>query len=171
MVVLIVCLVFGTSAPALAGFGLYNFGGRIGKDVVQGDDTRTLYVMNADIATVFSPRVLWELSAERGSGDDLAGNEVIVTGGSTLFKYYWVNQNKTAYAFTGGGIGLNRYRRFEAGAFRTQWNSSLHWVLLGMEKHLTRVKGVFEVKWLLGNIEGASALRVDFGLSYKIRMP
>ena len=164
-------IMLAVAPPADARIGLFNAGPRVGKDVVQGDDTRTFYTIHADIATLFSPRVLWELSAETGSGRDLAGRDVEVVGGSSIVKYYWVNKRKTAYAFTGGGLGLNRYRRFEAGAFRNQWNSSIHFVLLGMERHLPRVKGVFEVKWLLGNIEGASALRVDFGISYKIKKP
>lgn len=159
------------SSSAEAKLGLHSFGPRVGKDVVQGDDTRTFYILNADIGTLFSPRVLWEVAAETGSGRDLGGRDVDVVGGSTIFKYYWVNKRKTAYAFTGGGMGLNRYKRFEAGRFRTQWNSSIHFVLLGMEKHLTHLKGIFEVRWLLGNIEGATALRVNVGISYKLKTP
>ena len=157
--------------PADAGIGLYNFGPRVGKDVVQGDDTRTFYMFQADISTLFSPRVLWEIAAETGSGRDLGGRDVEVVGGSTIFKYYWVNKRKTAYAFTGGGIGVNRFKRFEAGSFRTQYDTSVHWVLLGMEKHLKKAKGVLEVRWLLGSVEGASALRVSLGISYKIKTP
>ena len=171
---LLAAIVLGLTAlasSAHAGLGLYNIGPRVGKDVVQGDDTRTFYILYTDIGTLFSPRVLWEVSAETGSGRDLGGRDVDVVGGSTIFKYYWANKNKTAYAFTGGGLGLNRYRRFEAAQFRTQWNTSLHFVLLGMERHVKNVKGIFEVRWLLGNIEGASALRVNVGLSYMIKSP
>ncbi|HAA74668.1 TPA: hypothetical protein DCE37_06060 [Candidatus Latescibacteria bacterium] len=170
MMVVLFGLALVISAPTHAGIGLYNIGPRVGKDVVQGDDTRTLWLVKADIATLFSPKVLLEVSGETGSGRDLGGRDVDVVGGSTIFKYYWVNRRKTAYAFTGGGLGVNRYRRFEAGAFRDQLDTSIHFVLLGMERHLEKLKGVFEVRWLLGNIEGATSLRVTLGISYKLRL-
>ncbi len=160
-------------APADAGLGLYSFGPRVGKDVVQGDDTRTLYTFHADVATLFSPRVLWEVSGETGSGRDLGGRDVDVVGGSSIIKYTWVNKKKTAYAYTGGGLGVNRYRRFEAGAFRNQFDTSIHFIMLGMERHVLgdSAKGVFEVRWLFGNIEGATALRVSLGASYLFKAP
>ena len=49
-----------------------------------------------------------EFAAEIGSGRDLAVKEVEVEGGSTIVKYYWDNKKKTAYAFSGGGLGVNR---------------------------------------------------------------
>lgn len=161
------------AAPADAGIGLHTLGPRVGKDVVQGDDTRTFFIFQADIGTLFSPRVLWEVAAEAGSGRDLGGRDVDVVGGSSVFKYYWVNKRKTAYAYTGGGLGVNRYKRFEAGRFRTQLDTSIHFILLGMERHVwaKTTKGVLEVRWLLGNIEGATSLRVSVGISYMFKAP
>ena len=166
-------LLLALSSPTDAGFALYSLGPRVGKDVVNGDDTRTFFMFQADVATLFSPRVLLEIAGETGSGRDLSGRDVDVAGGSAVFKYYWVNKKKNAYAFTGGGLGVNRYRRFEAGAFRTQLDTSVHFILLGMERHVwaKTTKGVFEVRWLLGNVEGASALRVSLGVSYLFKLP
>ncbi len=164
-------LIFAITSPVDAGIGIHSFGLRAGKDVVQGDDTRTFYMFQADIATLFSPRVLLEIAGETGSGRDLGGNIVEVDGGSVIFKYYWVNRKKNAYAFSGGGLGVNRYRRFEAGAFRNQLDTSIHVILLGMERHVWKktAKGVFEIRWLVGNIEGASALRVTVGIGYIVK--
>jgi hypothetical protein len=157
--------------PAQSQLGLYSFGPRVGKDVVSGDDTRTFWMFQADVAKLWSPRVLLEFAAEIGSGRDLAGKEVEVEGGSTIVKYYWVNKKKTAYAFSGGGLGVNRYRRFLAGAFRTETDISIHIVVLGMERHVfqKRAKGVLDIRWLIGSVEGASALRVGLGVSYLLR--
>ena len=166
-------LLLALSPPAEAGIGLYALGPRVGKDVVSGDDTRTFFMFQADVATLFSPRVMLEIAGESGSGRDLSGRDVDVAGGSTVVKYYWVNRKKNAYAFTGGGLGVNRYRRYEAGAFRTQFDTSVHLILLGMERHVwdKTTKGVFEVRWLLGTVEGASALRVSLGASYLLKWP
>ncbi|MBE84243.1 MAG: hypothetical protein CME21_16900 [Gemmatimonadetes bacterium] len=170
--ILFVCL-FCVSTPVHGGIGLHAFGPRVGKDVVQGDDTRTLFSFHADVGTLFSPRVLWEISGETGSGRALGGRDVNVVGGSTIFKYYWVNKRKTAYAYTGGGLGVNRYKRFLAGSFRTQLDTSIHFILLGMERHVfqKKAKGIFEVRWLLGTVEGATALRVTLGVGYLFRSP
>jgi hypothetical protein len=157
--------------PAQSQLGLYSFGPRVGKDVVSGDDTRTFWMFQADVAKLWSPRVLLEIAAEIGSGRDLAGKQVEVEGGSTIVKYYWVNKKKTAYAFSGGGLGVNRYRRFLAGAFRTETDISIHIVVLGMERHVfqKRAKGVLDIRWLIGSVEGASALRVGLGVNYLLR--
>jgi hypothetical protein len=145
----------------------------VGKDVVSGDDTRTFFMFQADVAQLWSPRILLEVAGETGSGVDLAGQDVEVAGGSTIFKYYWVNKTKNAYAFTGGGFGVNRFRRFLSGGFRTETDTSIHFVLLGMERHVfqKRAKGVLDIRWLIGNIEGASALRVGLGVSYLLKSP
>ena len=157
--------------PAQGQLGLYSFGAQVGKDVVSGDDTRTFWMVQADVARLWSPRVLIEIAGETGSGRDLAGQQVEVAGGSSIVKYYWVNKKKTAYAFSGGGLGVNRYRRFLAGAFRTETDTSIHLVLLGMERHVfqKRAKGVLDIRWLLGTVEGASALRVGVGVSYLLQ--
>jgi hypothetical protein len=169
----VLALVLVTHSAVGAQLGLYNFGPRVGKDVVSGDDTRTFYMFQADIAQLWSPRILLEVGAETGSGRDLQGEDVEVTGGSTIFKYYWVNKKKTAYAFTGVGIGICRYRRLFGGEFRTETDTSIHFVLLGMERHVfqKRAKGVLDIRGLIGNIEGASALRVGLGVSYLLKSP
>ena len=101
-------LLLALSSPTDAGIALYSLGPRVGKDVVNGDDTRTFFMFQADVATLFSPRVLLEIAGETGSGRDLGGRDVDVAGGSVVFKYYWVNKKKNAYAFTGAGLGVNR---------------------------------------------------------------
>jgi hypothetical protein len=156
-----------------AQLGLQNFGPRVGKDVVSGDDTRTFWMFQADIAQLWSPRILLEVAAETGSGRDLQGENVEVAGVSTIFKYYWVNKKKNAYAFSGGGFGVNRYRRFFGGEFRTETDTSIHFVLVGMERHVfqKKAKGVLDIRWLIGNVEGASALRVGLGVSYLLKSP
>ena len=166
-------LILITHLDVDAQLGLYNFGPRFGKDVVSGDDTRTFYMLQADVAQLWSPRILLEVAAETGSGRDLQGEDVDVSGGSIIFKYHWANRKKTAYAFSGGGIGVSRYRRKLGGEFRTEIDTSFHFVLIGMERHVfqKRAKGVLDIRWLIGTIEGASALRVGLGVSYLLKSP
>ena len=162
-----VCLITG---GAHAGFGLYNFAAKVGLDVVQANDTRHFYAFQADVATVFSKNLRLEIGAEAGSGSDLDGTEIQVRGGGVFFKYLWPHKSGNAFAYMGGGLGVNRVRRERLiiNEFQNEYQSGLHIILVGMEKHLLRrkMKILFEIRWVIGEQEDASALRTAVGLGF-----
>ena len=98
-----VLIVFASGAQA--GFGLYNLATKVGLDVVQANDTRHFFVLQADIATVFTPNLRLEIGAEAGRGDDLDGTEIRARGGGAFLKYLWPHKSGTAFAYMGGGLG------------------------------------------------------------------
>jgi len=158
-----------------AGINLYNVAGKIGLDVVQGNDTRHFYLIQTDVATLFSPRVRLELSGEIGYGADLDGSNIQALGANGMIRYLWANKRGTAFAFTGGGVGVTRLRReplfSENYAYDT--DLTLQFVLIGMEKHVfnRRVKGILEVRLVLGDQEDASALRTAVGVGFILKRP
>jgi hypothetical protein len=169
---LMVCLITGS---AHAGLGLYNLAAKVGLDVVQANDTRHFYVFQADIATVFTKNLRLEVAAEVGSGSDLDGTEIQVRGGGAFLKYLWPHKTGTAFAYMGGGIGVNRVRRERLiiNEFQNEYQSTLHVILVGMEKHLLRgkMKILFEIRWIIGEEEDASALRTAVGVGFNFGSP
>ena len=170
--VLVLCFV-GGSQPAGAGFGIYGLGGKVGLDVVQANDTRQFYVFQAQIATVFTPRLHLDLVAEVGSGTDLDTTEIKVVGGGTYLKYMWPSKTRRAFAYMGGGIAVTRIRRIVIGRPEHATQGVLHLILLGMEKHAFRgrMKGILEVRWIIGDEEDASSLRTAVGIGVNLRKP
>jgi len=167
-------LVFLTT-PARAGIGLYNVGAKFGLDVVQANDTRRTLVVQADIASLFGPKVRLELAGEVGHGTDLDGTGIRVLGWGAMARYLWANEKQNAFAYTGLGVGVSRFRResLYSTAYLYQNDLMLHFVLVGMEKHVfhRRVKGIAELRWVLGDMEDASALRAAVGLGFILRKP
>ena len=173
---LIVCAglgVFGSLiGKADAGFGIHSLGPKVGLDVVQSNDTRHFFALSADVATVFSKRMRLELMAETGSGTDLDGTDIKVVAGGAFLRYMWPNEARTAFAYMGGGLGVNRLRRKRLilDTFEYDMQLTLQFILVGMEKHLMkgRLKTLFEVRWILGDEEDATSLRaaVGFGVNF-----
>ncbi len=163
------------SSSAQAGFGLYNLATKVGLDVVQANDTRHFFALQADIATVFTPNLRLEIGAETGSGSDLDGTEIQARGGGAFLKYLWPHKSGTAYAYMGGGLGVNRVRRERLiiNEFQNEYQTSLHFILIGMEKHLLRrkVEILFEFRWVIGEEEDASALRTAVGIGFNLGNP
>lgn len=161
--ILFVCL-----SDAQAGFGLYNVATKAGLDVVQSNDARRFYVLQADVATIFSPRFRMEVGAEFGHGHAIDETSIRVMGGGAYFKYLWPHDAGAGYAYMGGGLGLNRLRRESVltGEFLHDMQLSLHLILIGLEKHVKkgRLKGLFEVRWVIGEEEDATALRTAVGI-------
>ncbi|MFT5365089.1 MAG: hypothetical protein ACI8V2_000026 [Candidatus Latescibacterota bacterium] len=151
-----------------AGFGIYSLSSMAGLDVVQANDTRHFFALKSDVATVFSKRMLLELLGEMGNGTDLDGTPIQVRGGGAFLRYLWPNDSQTAFAYMGGGLGLNRLRRTRLilDTFEYDMQLTLHFILVGMEKHLMkgRFKALCEVRWVLGDEEDASALRASVGI-------
>jgi hypothetical protein len=169
----LVLIIFASSAQA--GFKLYNLATKVGLDVVQANDTRHFFVLQADIATVFSPNIRLEIGAETGSGSDLDGTEIQARGGGAYLKYLWPHKSGTAYAYMGGGLGVNRVRRERLiiNEFQNEYQAALHFILVGMEKQLLnrRMEILFEVRWVIGEEEDASALRTAVGIGFNIGKP
>ena len=142
----------------------------MGLDVVQANDTRHFYVFQADVATVFSKNLRLEVGAELGSGTDLDGTDIRVRGGGAFLKYLWPHKSGSAFAYMGGGLGVNRVRRERLiiNEFQNEFQSALHFILVGMEKHLLRrkMKILFEIRWVIGEEEDASALRTAVGVGF-----
>lgn len=166
----LVVLLLGSDAQA--GFKLYNLTSKVGLDVVQANDTRRFYVLQADVLSLFSPRFRLELGGEMGSGADLDDTEIKVVGGGAFFKYLWPNEAHNAYAYMGAGLGLNRVRRERliTNAIEHQMQLNLHFILIGMEKNFLkgRAKALFEVRWVIGEEEDATALRTAVGIGVNI---
>lgn len=166
---------WGAITPSEAGFGIYNLSTKVGLDVVQANDTRRFFVLQSDVATVFTKRLRLEIAGEMGSGTDLDGTEIDVVGGGSFLRYMWPNESQTAYAFMGGGFGLNRVRRYHIGfkEFQNDMQFTLHIILVGMEKHLMkgRLKALFEVRWVIGDEEDATALRTAVGIGVNFGKP
>ena len=169
-VVLFGMLLGGSRADA--GFGVYNLASKVGLDVVQSNDTRRFLIVQADVATLFTPRLLLEVGAEFGSGRDLDDTQIRVRGGGAFIKYLWPHPSNQAFAYMGGGLGLNRIQRERliTDTLEHQNQFALHFILVGMEKHLHRgrLKILFEVRWVIGEEEDATALRsaVGFGVNF-----
>jgi len=165
--------VLAMSFPAFAGFGIYSVGGKVGLDVVQSNDTRQLFTLQADVASVFTPRLHLELAGESGNGADLDGTNIQVRGGNLILKYIWPNARRTAFAYLGFGFGVTRIRRFLISSLVNTYQSTLHLVLLGMEKHTMqgRLKGFVEMRFIFSDIEDASSIRVAFGLGFNVKKP
>ena len=163
---------FFALGSAEAGFGIYSLSTKAGLDVVQSNDTRHFFVLQSDIATVFSKRMRLEVSAEMGSGMDLDETTINVIGGGAFLRYLWPNESHTAFAYMGGGLGINRVRReiviVNTIEHEMHWN--VQFILVGMEKHVMkgRLKALCEVRWVLGDEEDATALRaaVGFGVNF-----
>ncbi len=168
-----VLIVFASGAQA--GFGLYNLATKVGLDVVQANDTRHFFVLQADIATVFTPNLRLEIGAEAGRGADLDGTEIRARGGGAFLKYLWPHKSGTAFAYMGGGLGVNRVRRERliTNKFQSEYQASLHFILIGMEKQLLRRKMeiLFEIRWVIGEEEDASALRAAVGIGFNLGKP
>ena len=168
-----VLMVFASGAQA--GFGLYNLTTKVGLDVVQANDTRHFFGLQADIASVFTPNLRLEIGAEAGSGSDLDGTEIQARGGGVFLKYLWPHKSGTAFAYTGGGLGVNRVRRERLilSEFQSEYQTALHFILIGMEKQLLRRKMeiLFEIRWVIGEEEDASALRAAVGIGFNIGKP
>lgn len=160
---------------AEAGLGIYSLSTKVGLDVVQSNDTRHFYVLQSDIATVFSKRLRFEVAGEIGSGTDLDGTDIDVIGGGGFLRYMWPNEAHTAFAYMGGGFGLNRVKRFHIGfqEFQTDMQLTMHFILVGMEKHLMkgRLKALCEVRWVIGDEEDATALRTAVGIGVNFGKP
>ena len=170
-----IAIIMSVTSPAQAGLGLYSVATKVGLDVVQANDTRHFYIFQADIATLFSPNLRLEVAAEFGNGSDLDGTEIQVRGGGAFFKYLWPHKSGTAFAFMGGGVGVNRVRRERLiiNEFQNEYQTSLHVTLVGMEKHLLRgkMKILLEIRWVIGEEEDASALRTAVGVGFNIGKP
>ncbi|MDA0712037.1 MAG: hypothetical protein O3B73_17710 [bacterium] len=170
--ILVILLAVST---ADAGFGVRNLALKAGLDVVQSNDTRHFFSLQSDIATVFSKRMLLEVSGEMGVGTDLDGSEIKVVGGGGFLRYMWPNASQTAFAYMGGGLGLTRVRRWLIGfqKFDNDMQTTLHLILIGMEKHLSkgRLKALCEVRWVLGEEEDGTALRAAVGLGVNFGKP
>lgn len=166
---------FGTVNRADAGFGIYSLSTKAGLDVVQSNDTRHFFAIQSDIATVFSKRMRLEVSGEFGSGTDLDGTTIKVAGGGGFLRYMWPNESQTAFAYMGGGLGLNRVRRKRVilETFEYDMQLTLHFILVGMEKHAMkgRIKALVEVRWVIGDEEDATALRTAVGLGVNFGKP
>ena len=166
---------FVSVGSADAGFGIYSLSTKAGLDVVQSNDTRNFFVLQSDIATVFSTRMRLEVSAEMGSGTDLDETTIKVVGGGAFLRYMWPNESHTAFAYMGGGLGVNRVRReiviVNTIEHEMQWN--VQFILVGMEKHVMkgRLKALCEVRWVLGDEEDATALRVAVGFGVNFGKP
>ena len=158
-----------------AGFGLYSVGTKVGLDVVQANDTRHFYGAQADIATIFTPKLRLEVAGEMGYGRDLDDTKIRVIGGGLFFRYLWGSKSGKAFAYMGGGVGGTRIRRFSIVFNEYQHENQMvfHFIPLGMEKHVFqgRAKGIFEVRWVLGDAEDVSSLRVAVGIGLNIGKP
>lgn len=165
-----VLMVFASGAQA--GFGLYNLTTKVGLDVVQANDTRHFFVLQADIASVFTRNLRLEIGAEAGSGSDLDGTEIQARGGGIFLKYLWPHKSGTAFAYMGGGLGVNRVRRerLVPSEFQSEYQTALHFILIGMEKQLLnrKMEILFEIRWVIGEEEDASALRTAVGIGFNI---
>ncbi len=163
------------AAGVWAGPGLHDVSAKVGLDVVEANDTRHFYVLQADVATLFSPKVRLELSGEMGRGADLNGTDIEVVGVSGVVKYLWANKRRTVFAFTGGGLGFSRFQRWRTipNEVYHETDITLHYILVGLERHAFkgRVKGIFEVRLVLGSEEDASALRTAVGLGFVLKKP
>jgi len=168
-------ILFFWASPTQAGVGLYSVATKVGLDVVQANDTRHFYIFQADVATLFSPRLHVELAAEFGSGSDLDGTEIKVKGGGVFLKYLWPHKSGTAFAYMGGGLGVNRLtrERLIINELQNEYQTALHVTLVGMEKHLMRgkMKILLEIRWVIGEEEDASALRTAVGVGFDIGKP
>jgi hypothetical protein len=153
-----------------AGFGVHSLSTKAGLDVVQANDTRHFFALQSDIATVFSERMRLEVSGEIGSGTDLDGTRIKVVGGGGFLRYLWPNESHTAFAYMGGGLGLNRLRRRRLilDVFEYDMQLTVQFILVGMEKHLSkgRLKALCEVRWVLGDEEDATSLRAAVGFGF-----
>ncbi|MBT3605802.1 MAG: hypothetical protein HOE48_14850 [Candidatus Latescibacteria bacterium] len=158
-----------------AGFGIFSLSTKAGLDVVQSNDTRHFFALQSDVATVFSKRLRLELSGEIGSGTDLDGTPIKSVGGGGFLRYLWPNESMTAFAYMGGGLGLNRLKRKRLilDTFEHDMQLTLHFILVGMEKHAMkgRIKALIEVRWVLGDEEDATALRTAVGLGVNFGKP
>ena len=168
------CLaLFFCISDAQAGFGLYNVVTKTGLDVVQSNDARRFYVLQADVATVFTPRLRLEVGAEFGQGQALDETNIRAVGGGAYLRYLWPHDSGTGFAYMGWGLGLNRLRReaLGTGAHSHEMQLSLHLILVGLEKHVMkgRMKGLFEVRWVVGEEEDATALRAAVGIGVNLR--
>ena len=163
------------TSEARGEFKFYNLATRVGLDVVQSNDTRHFFVFQADVASLFSPRFRLELGGEWGRGDDLDETPIRVMGGGAFFKYLWPNESHSAFAYMGGGMGLSRVRRERliTNAIEHNTHVNLQIILIGMEKHLLkrRAKALFEVRWVLGEEEDATALRTSVGFGVNVGKP
>jgi len=168
-------LLLATVKQADAGFGIYSLSSKAGLDVVQSNDTRHFFALQSDIATVFSKRMRFEVSGEWGSGTDLDGTTIQVIGGGGVLRYLWPNESRTAFAYMGGGLGLNRVRRevISTNTIAHDMQLTLHFILVGMEKHAMkgRLKALCEVRWVIGDEEDATALRAAVGLGVNFGKP
>jgi len=168
-------ILLSTVGGAEAGFGIYSLSTKTGLDVVQSNDARHFFVLQSDIATVFSKRMRLEVSGEVGSGTDLDETTIKVVGGGAFLRYMWPNESHTAFAYMGGGLGVNRVRRerviVNTIEHEMQWN--VQFILVGMEKHVMkgRLKALCEVRWILGDEEDATALRVAVGMGVNFGKP
>lgn len=164
-----------TGADAQAGFGVYNVSTKVGLDVVQSNDTRHFYALQSDVATVFTPRLRLEVGGEWGSGTDLDDTEIRSIGGGAFLKYLWPNESKTAFAYMGGGLGLNQVRRQRLilNTYEYDMQLSLHIILIGMQKNLMkgRMSALFEVRWVIGEQEDATSLRTAVGVGMNFGRP
>ena len=112
------------------------------------------------------------LETLRQSDAGLDGTEIRVRGGGAFLKYRWPHESRLAFAYMGGGLGVNRVRRQRliTDVFEHNHQLALHFILMGMEKHLMkgRLKLLFEVRWVIGEEEDATALRsaVGFGINF-----
>ncbi|MCZ6636157.1 MAG: hypothetical protein O7G87_22395 [bacterium] len=161
------------TSPARAELGLYGLGGKIGLDVVQANDTRHFWVLQADVASVFTPRLHLDIAGEVGSGTDLDNSEIKVVGGGAYLKYLWPSKSRRAFAYMGGGFAVTRIERTVLGQIEHAKQLVMHLILVGMEKHAFRgrMKGIFEIRWVIGDEEDASSLRAAVGIGVNIKKP
>ena len=158
---------------AQGSIGLYSFETQVGLDVVQRNDTRRLYTLSADIAKFFNSKLYVQIAGEYGSGNDSNSDYIRVTGGNIFFKYCWPNRFRTANAFMGLGIGVTQIKRKNGEWSPLSTQPVWHLTFIGMEKYVfgKRMKGVCEIRWVLGDEKDSSSLRASVGIGVNIKKP
>jgi hypothetical protein len=179
-------MVLLASRPARAGIGIRSLGGRVGLDVVQSEDTRTVMGCQVDLGTLFGSNLHVEPSFEHGKGGDVRGEEKRVSSFNVALKYVLEDEKTRAFAYFSGEIGVNLYSAVlfqgidldpKTGLDRAVWTrvkdarSSFNLVLLGLGRKIARNRmHVFsELKFVLGEVDSDTSFRVSAGIGYLFR--
>lgn len=169
-----------------AGMGIRSVGGKVGFDVVQSEDTRSLYGGQIDLGTLFGSNLHVEPSFEFGTGVDNQGMKKRVASYNLGLKYVLEEEKSHIFGYFAAELGINA---FNSAVFQgtitnpntqavsnvwlrqTDVRSSLNVIPIGLGRKLAhnRLQVFSEVKIVIGEGASDSSLRVSVGMEFLIR--
>lgn len=173
-------------APAHAGIGIHGVGGKVGFDVVQSEDTRSLIGGQIDLGTLFGTSLHVEPGFEFGSGLDNQGERKRVTSYNLGLKYVLEEEKSRIFGYFAVEVGINALNTavFQGTITdpatravtrtwlrQTEVRSSLNIVPIGLGRKIARNRlQVFsEFKMVLGEGPSDTSFRVSVGLKFLVR--